>query len=107
MERNDEQDRDLEIKVTFSTYGNQEQRYKTAAEVKRILEVKLQRKVDVDIKHGKEWYPVERMDRNALQAKEAEEVQQPVPRSELAEENGTSDHLHQEDAEDTPPGTVS
>lgn len=61
-----EEERDIDMRVTFSTYGTDEQRIKTAANVKRILEVHFGREIEVAVKKGRRRYQeVERMDRNA------------------------------------------
>lgn len=58
---NQEIERDIEVKVTVPTFGTQAQRYKTAQRIKEILEIKLHVDIDTEIKHGKEWHPVERL----------------------------------------------
>lgn len=61
-----EQERDIVLRIIIPTYGTKEQRLKTAANIKRILEVNLQRTTEVEIKIGKEYQMVERLDRNAV-----------------------------------------
>lgn len=61
-----EEDRDVVLRITIPTYGTKDQRIQTAANIKRILEVNLQKEVEVEMKIGREYQPVERQDRNAV-----------------------------------------
>lgn len=61
-----EEDRDVVLRITIPTYGTKEQRIKTASNIKRILEVNLQKEIEVEMKIGREYQPVERQDRNAV-----------------------------------------
>ena len=65
MAHQTEEDREVILTISVPMYGTQDQRLRTAANIKRILEVTLHAEVDVAIKIGNEYEPVERLDRNA------------------------------------------
>lgn len=51
--------------ITVRGYGNKEARMKSAGNIKRILEVNLAKPVEVMLKVGNEFEPVQRLDSNA------------------------------------------
>lgn len=57
----EEVEREIEVKVRIPTYGTQAQRYRTAQRIKNLLETALHAEVNTEIKHGKEWHPVEKL----------------------------------------------
>lgn len=56
---------EMTLRITVKGYGNKEASLKTAGNIKRILEVQLQKSVDVELHNGRKYEPVKRVDRNA------------------------------------------